>query len=465
MADQAVYDLIVLGAGPGGYVCAVRAAKRGLRVAIVERDRVGGVCLNRGCIPTKVLLEAAALARLSRGAAELGVELGPAQVDWARLMQRKAAVVKWLVSGVEGLLVRHKVELLRGQGRLAQDGIVAVEGEGGRRTVRGTVRVVATGSRERSLPGIQPDGKNILTSDDVLELEQLPRSIGIIGAGAVGVEFASLFVDLGLEVTLVEALPQILPLEDAECAQAVREALEKRGVRVLVQAPVQAVEVTGSGCRVTCRQGTQDVVFSAEKVLVAVGRRPNTEGIGLEELGVRMERGYVLVDEDMRTSRPDIFAIGDCVPTLALAHVASAEGKYVADLVSGARPRRLRHEAMPRAVYSEPELAAVGLTEAQAQERGLEVMVARFPLRNNGRAAIHGRLEGLVKVVAERRTGTVLGVHMAGYGAPELIAEGSLAIQLQATVREFGEAVRAHPTVSESVMEAAEAALGMAIHA
>ncbi len=464
MPVEAPYDLVVLGAGPGGYACALRAAQRGLRVAVVEKDQVGGVCLNRGCIPTKVVLQAATLMRASASAARFGVDLGTASLDLPRLRKRQSEVVHWLTSGVEALLYQRQVDIYYGTGRLAEDGMVDIAGAEEHRVIRGSSRVIATGSGEREFPGLEIDGDRVIGSTEALQLETLPTSIAIIGAGAVGVEFASMMVDFGRAVTLIEALPRILPLEDEESSAIVAEALVKRGVRLLVGSPVSRLDRLEHEARLTCTVAGEAVEVTAEKVLLAVGRKPNTDGLGLERLGVAVSRGYITVDEDLRTTVPGIYAIGDCIPTLALAHVASAEGKYVADLVAGARPRRLRRDAMPRATYCEPEVASVGLNQMQAEEQGIPIRVSRFPLRNSGKAAIYGETEGLVKIIAEDRTGRVLGVHIVGPGAPELIAEAALAMQLEAGVQEIAETVHAHPTISEAVMEAAEGALGLATH-
>jgi len=457
------YDLVVVGAGVGGYSCAMRAAAHGLRVAIVEKDKVGGVCLNCGCIPSKVLLNAASLLRSPEAAAETGVDM-EAKLNFSRLMERKAKVVHWLTSGVEALLYQRKVDVYYGTARLAEDGMVAIDGSEGHQVIRGSVRVVATGSQERSLPGIELDGEVIIGSTDALSLEELPDSIAIIGAGAVGTEFASMFVDFGCQVTLIEALPHILPLEDEECAQIVAESLSARGVGIHSNSMVRQIVVRDGRAHVTYEENGRSREIVADKVLVAVGRRPSTEELGLERLGVRIERGYVAVDEDLRATVPDVYAIGDCIDTLALAHVAGAEGKYVADLVAGERPRRLRYEAMPRATFCRPELASVGASEEQAREQGLDVTVSRFALRSNGKAAVCGETEGMVKIVAERGTGLVRGIHIVGHAATELISEAALAMQLEATAREIGETVHAHPTMGEALMEAAEAVYDRAVH-
>ncbi|NPV08045.1 MAG: dihydrolipoyl dehydrogenase [Anaerolineae bacterium] len=465
MPGDTLYDLVVLGGGPGGYSCALRAAQRGLRVALVEKDRIGGVCLNRGCIPTKVALQAAAFMRGPAAAAPFGVSLGPAKLNLPALRQHQAKVVRWLTSGVEALLYQRGVEVFPGDARLAPDGVVGIRGQEGHRTVRGSIRVIATGSRERQLPQLPIDGARVLGSTEALALEELPGAIAVVGAGAVGTEFASMFADFGSEVTLIEALPHILPLEDRECAEVVAQSLASRGVRILTDAPVRAVGQSGGRVLLECQAQGQAVRVTADKVLVAVGRVPNTDDIGLEELGVRRVRGFIEVDADLRTSVPDLYAIGDCVPTLALAHVAAAEGKHVADLIAGGRPRRLDQETMPRATYAHPEIASVGLTQEQAESQGLDVAVTRYPLRANGKAAIYGEIEGMVKIVAEEDTHVVRGVHIVGPSASELIAEAALAMRLEATAAEIAATVHAHPTVSEAVLEGAESLLGVATHA
>jgi dihydrolipoamide dehydrogenase len=339
--------------------------------------------------------------------------------------------------------------------------MVGIDGSDGHRVIRGSNRVIATGSSERTLPGMDIDGKIVISSTDALQLQELPGSIAIIGAGAVGTEFASLFADFGCRVTLIEALPRILPLEDEECSQIVAEALRQRGVQVHTSTPVRGLTVASNCANLSCETEGRTFPVVADKVLVAIGRRPNTAGLGLEELGVRTSRGYVVVDADLRSSVPGVFAIGDCIFTLALAHVATAEGKYVAELLSGGRPRRLIYDNMPRATYCEPETASVGLSEAQAKEQGLDIAVSRFPMRNSAKAAVYGQMEGLVKIISERLSGLVLGVHITGHSATELIAEAALAMQLEATAREIAETVHAHPTVSEAVMECAEGTSGL----
>jgi len=458
MAAKAVYDLAILGAGPGGYTSALRAAQRGLRVALIESDRVGGVCLNRGCIPTKVGIKAADYVRAPSSARSFGVMLGTSTIDLPALRHQQAKVVQWLASGVEAALYQRQVDVIIGHARLAPDGMVSIDGPDGHTVIRASTRLVATGARERPFPLLPLDGHRIIGSTDALQLERLPASLAVVGAGAVGTEFASMYADFGCQVTLIEALPNILPLEDRECGQLVAEALQNRGVRILTGAPVSSQESSAEGVVLTC--GPENTLVEAEQVLVAVGRVPNTEDLGLESLGISTVRGYIPVDDDYRTIAPDVYAIGDCVPTLALAHVAAAEGRYVADLVAGTGPTRLRPQAFPHATYCHPEIASVGLSEEQARAQGLDVIIGRLPMRANGKAAIYGEMEGVVKVIAEAGSRVIRGIHVVGPSASEIIGEASLALSLEADAREIAESVHAHPTVSEALMEAAEAALG-----
>lgn len=458
MAVKAVYDVAILGAGPGGYTCALRAAQQGLRVALIERDRVGGVCLNRGCIPTKVGIQAADYLRAPSKANTFGVSLSAAGFDLPALRRQQAKVVQWLASGVEAALYQHQVDVIQGQARLAPDGMVAIDGPDGHTVVRASARVIATGARERPFPLLPLDGERIIGSTDALSLEKLPASLAVVGAGAVGTEFASMYADFGCRVTVIEALPSILPLEDRECAQLVSKALQERGVQVLTSSPVSSMDRSSDKVVLTC--GPDNTQIEAEQVLVAIGRVPNSGDLGIEALSIATIRGYIQVDEDYRTSAPDVYAIGDVVPSLALAHVAAAEGRYVADLLSGNRPSRLRPQAFPRATYCHPEIAGVGLTEEQARAQGMDVVIGRLPMRANGKAAIYGEMEGLVKVVAEAGSRLVKGIHIVGPSASEIIGEAVLAMNLEAGVREIADTVHAHPTVSESLMEGAEAALG-----
>lgn len=460
------YDVAIVGAGPGGYVAAIRAAQRGMKVLLVEKDQVGGTCLNRGCIPTKALLRSAEVFAITQAAAEFGAQVDGAALDWAQVQKRKEQVVSRLRKGVESLLKKNQVALVQGTAALASPTSLTVRrADGVTEAVSARHILIATGAHAKTLPGVTIDEKRVLSSTGALELDHVPASIVVIGAGAVGVEFACLFQTLGGKVTLLEALPQVLPAEDAEVAEELTRALKRQRVRVEVGARVEKVEADEKGVRVafTTAAGKAETI-SAEKLLMAVGRGPATEGLGLDAAGVKTDHGWIPVNGHMQTNVPSVYAIGDCVPTLQLAHVASAEGIVAVEHMAGLNPRPLNYDHMPRAVYSRPEVASVGLTEAQAREKGHAVRTARFPFLACSKAVIAGEREGFVKVVIGGAYDALLGVQIVGPGATELIGEAVLALRLECTAEEFSRAVRPHPTLSEAVMEAAHAAAGMPIH-
>lgn len=460
------YDIAIIGAGPGGYVAAIRAAQLGLRVALVERDQVGGTCLNRGCVPTKALLRSAEAWNLVQSAADYGVQLTGAAVDWAQIQKRKEQIVSRLRKGVESLLKKNQVTLVQGAATLLSPTSLNVQtADGGTETVSARHILIAIGARAKTLPGVAIDEERILSSTGALELDHVPASLVVIGAGAVGVEFACLFQTLGSKVTLLEALPQVLPAEDAEVVEELAKNLKRQRIRVEVGARVEKVEPDEAGVRVAfiTAAGKAETV-AAEKVLIAVGRGPATEGLGLEAAGVKTDRGWIPVNGYMQTNVPSVYAIGDCVPTLQLAHVASAEGIVAVEHIAGLNPRSLNYDHMPRAVYSRPEVASVGLTEAQAQEKGHAVRTAKFPFMACSKAVILGEREGFVKLVVGEAYDALLGVQIIGPGATELIGEAVLALRQEFTAEEFSRAVRPHPTLSEAIMEAAHAAAGMPIH-
>jgi len=467
------FDVAVIGSGPGGYVAAIRAAQLGLRTAVVERDPAGcgGTCLQRGCIPTKALLHAADLLEDMRRAADFGLRAENVGVDLAAVMKRKARIVKRLSKGIESYLFKkHGIALFKGEGRLEGPGTVVVgEGSGEVRLATKSV-VLATGSRPRGLPGIVPDGRTILTSDHALELEAVPKSLLVIGAGAVGIEFASIFARFGSKVTVVELLPRILPLEDEEISAEARKVLSKQ-MEILTGARTESAATTDEGVElvVTDEAGTRRTL-SAERLLVAVGRGPVTEGLGLESTLVKTDRGYVRVDANLATDQPGVYAIGDVVamdgrPHPQLAHVASHEGTGVAERIAGRPTAPLDYTRIPSATYARPEVASVGLTEAAAKEQGREVKVGRFPFGNLAKPRILGHDAGLVKVVVDARYDQVLGVHMVGPHATDLISEACLALQLEASTEELVRTVHPHPTLPEALAQAAEAVYGHAIDA
>jgi len=459
-------DVAIVGAGPGGYVAAIRASQLGLKTALIEKDAIGGTCLNRGCIPTKALLRSAEVYALARDSEDYGVRCENVTLDWPQVQKRQERIVSRLRKGVEALLKKNRVAVLPGVAALASPNellVRSVEGESVQVAARHIV--IATGAQAKSLPGIVIDEQRILSSTGALQLQDVPESIVVVGAGVVGVEFASLFRSLGTDVTLLEALPHILPLEDAEIADALAKSLRRQGMRIEAGARVERVETGANGVGVTVITAAGKIeTFSAQRLLMAVGREPATENLGLEAAGVKTERGWIAVNEFMQTSVPSIYAIGDCVATPQLAHVASAEGILAAEHIAECSPSPLNYDHMPRCVYSHPEVSSVGLTEEQARERGYTPRTAAFPFLANSKAVILGVREGFVKMVADEGTDALLGVQIVGPGATELIAEAVLALRLECTAEEFSRTVHPHPTVSEALMEAARALVGMPVH-
>jgi dihydrolipoyl dehydrogenase len=463
MADQD-FDLIIIGSGPGGYVAGIRAGQLGLKVAVVERDpKFGGTCLHRGCIPTKALLHTAAVLDEIRDAGDLGIQVAEPRLDIARAQERKRKVVDKNARGIEGLFKKYKVTGLHGTGRLTGMNEVAVEGPGGATTYRTRHVMIATGSVPRDIPIAPADGKQVINSDHILELDRVPASLVVLGAGAVGTEFASIYASFGTQVTLVEMLPRILPIEDEEVSAALERALKKREIKILTNTKLTGVEQTGSGLKVKLEGKTAQEI-ETELLLVAVGRRPVTENLGLEALGIEPERGYVPVNPLMQTVVPHIYAIGDVVNTPWLAHVASAEGILAVEHMAGLDVRPINYDHIPSCTYCDPEVGSVGLTEAKARERGYQVAVGKFPFTASGKAAILGKTEGFVKIVRETKYDELLGVHIIGAQATDLIAEACVALGVEATTEQLFRTIHAHPTLSESVMEAAHAAWGHAIH-
>lgn len=460
------YDLTIIGGGPGGYVGAIRAAQLGLRVALVERDKLGGVCLHAGCIPTKALLQTAELLDRVRRADQFGVLVGEVALDYARAQARKRQVVETLHRGVEYLMRKNRIAVFSGHGRILSPTRVGISLNDGSETEVETRHIlIATGSRPRALPGIPVDNVRVLDSTGALELQEVPRSMVIVGAGAIGLEFCTLFRTFGTDVTVVELLPRVLPMEDEEISEAMARALSRRGVKVHTSSRVQEVERVEEGLKVRISTPEGDRVLSADYVLVAVGREALTDGLGLEEVGVATKNGFVAVDDHMRTSVGGIFAIGDVIGGYLLAHVASEEAVLAVETIAGKNPRPIDYLSVPRCTYSIPEVAAFGMTERQAREAGHPVKVGRFSFQASSRALTLGEREGFVKVVADSQTGEILGVHMIGPSVTELVAEGVLARSAEATVFEVGESVHAHPTLSEAFKEAALDALGRVIHA
>lgn len=464
---EAQYDVVIIGSGPGGYVAGIRAGQLGLKVAVVEKDPfLGGTCLHRGCIPTKALLENADLYRKIGKSKEFGITVGDVQIDFSAVQGRKTSVVDATAKGVEFLFRKNKVEKVTGFGRIAGPGAVEVSAEGSEtRTLQTRNIILATGSVPRDLPHIKADGERILNSDHILEIDRIPESMLVIGAGAVGCEFASIFHDFGTKVTLVEVLPQLLPIEDEEVSKEFTRLFKKKGITVMTGVKVESCDRTDEGiiAVVKLANGKQEKI-ETEIVLSAVGRRGVLEGINLENTKVEVDRGFVQVDEYMRTAEPHLYAIGDIVPTPALAHCASAEGILAVEHIAGHDVRPINYDHVPNATYSDPEVASVGLTEKKAKERGHEIRTGKFSFTANSKVKIIGAAGGFVKYVADARYDEILGVHIVGPKATELIAEACAALELEATSESLAKTIHAHPTLSEAVMEAAEDVLGSAIH-
>jgi dihydrolipoamide dehydrogenase len=471
MANE--YDVVVIGSGTGGYVAAIRAAQLGLKTAVVERAPVlGGTCLNWGCIPTKALLEHAHALKIARDWKEWGLTLGEAAIgiDMNQVQARKDKIVKGLTGGVEFLFKKNKIDWIKGSGRLTGKGKVEItEGDKQTLTARKEI-IVATGSQPRSVPGIEIDRKRIITSDEAINMKAIPKSIAIMGSGAVGVEFASIFRRFGSEVTIIELLPRLVPVEDEAVSAELERSFKKQGMKVLTGTRVTSAKPGASGVDLEAQGADgKSQKISAEFLLVATGRGPVTSGLGAEELGLQMDRGYIRVDQQFKTNVPGISAIGDVITFekpghQQLAHLSSAEGIALAERIAGQEFRPINYEQVPGCTYCDPEIGSVGLTEAKAKERGFDVRVGIFQFRVLGRARMANEIEGFVKIVAEKKYDEILGVHMIGLRSTELVAEATLALRLECTVEELIRTIHAHPTMSEAVGEAAHATHGTAIH-
>ena len=470
------FDLVVLGAGTGGYTAAFRAAQLGLRVALVDEDKIGGTCLHRGCIPTKALLESAAFNERLRHAKDFGLGVGDVTIDYAQMAKRRDQIVTRMWKGVTSLVTKNKVTWVQGRGRLEggtkvrvlQAGEDGTPGAGGDRVLQANDIILATGSRVKSLPGLEPDGTTIVTSDDVLKAHSLPKSVIVVGAGAVGVEFASMYHDLGVQVTLLEYLPAIVPLEDRDVSKELQRSFERRGIKVITNNRFDPASVTKDEngiCLMTGPEGKEPQELRAEKLLVAAGRATNVEDIGLETTKAEVERGFVKVDGRQRTREPHLYAIGDIVGGLQLAHTAGHEGIVAAHVIAGDTDvHPVDYVKQPRATYCRPEIASVGLTEQQCEERGIPVKVGKVPFQAIAKALIGGEYEGFAKVIANKETDITVGIHLIGPHATDLIAEASVAFELEAAPWEIGGSTHPHPTLSEIMGEAAMAVDGRSIN-
>jgi dihydrolipoyl dehydrogenase len=464
MAEK--FDLIVVGAGPGGYPAAIRGAQLGFKTAVIERERAGGICLNWGCIPTKALLKSADAMRTVQHAADFGITVkGEISYDWAKVIARSRGASEKLAGGVEHLFKKYKLTSIKGTASLTGRGKLDVKTADGVQKLEAPRIVIATGARAKFLPGIEADGDRVITYRDAMVLPEAPKSMVVIGAGAIGVEFADFWNAFGVEVTIIEFMPRLVPIEDEECSKLLARSFQKKGIKVLTGTKTTGVKVNGK--QVTTSYTTpdgKDGQITTDRVLLAVGVQANTENIGLEGMGVKMDRGFIQVDDHYATSSPGIWAVGDCAGPPLLAHVAMQEGARCVEWMAGKHPEPINYDAIPGCTYCEPEIASIGKTEEQAKQAGLDIAVGRFPFGVNGKALGAGHTDGFVKVVLNKARGEILGVHAIGHGVTDLIAEMSAVMTSEATAHDVMMAIHPHPTLSEAVQEAVAEALGEGFH-
>ncbi len=459
------YDLIVIGSGPGGYVAAIRASQLGLKTAIIEKESLGGICLNWGCIPTKALLKSAQVFEYLNHAADYGITVNGGEVNFEAIIKRSRGVADGMSKGVQFLMKKNKIDVINGFGKIKSKGVVEVKGSNGAtQEVTGTNIIIATGGRSRELPNIKQDGEKVIGYRQAMILPKQPKSMIVVGSGAIGIEFAYFYNSIGTSVTVVEYLDNIVPLEDEEVSKQLGRLLKKAGINILTGSNVESVDTSGAGCKVTVKTATGTEVLEADVVLSAVGISTNLEGIGLEEVGVKTDKGKVLVDDYYKTNIDGIFAIGDIVKGQALAHVASAEGIICVEKIAGHHPEPLNYNNIPGCTYCAPEIASVGYTEKAAREAGYELKIGKFPFSASGKASAAGAKDGFIKLIFDAKYGEILGAHMLGHNVTELIAEIVTARKLEATGHELIKSVHPHPTMSEAVMEAAAEAYGECIH-
>jgi dihydrolipoamide dehydrogenase len=460
------FDLIVVGSGPGGYVAAIRASQLGMKVGVVEKENIGGVCLNWGCIPTKSLLKSAQAYEYAKHAESYGVSIsGEVKPDFEKMVKRSRDVADGMSKGVQFLFKKNKIEIVNGFGKLKSANEVEVtDADGKKKTVSAKHIILATGARSKELPNLKQDGKKIIGYRQAMTLESQPKSMIVVGSGAIGSEFANFYHNIGTKVTLVEFLPEIVPNEDVEVSKALGRAFKKSKMKVMVKSSVEKVEIDGDVCKATIKTPKGEEVHEAEVILSAVGVAPNIEGIGLEELGVEVEKGKIKVDDFYASSVSGVYAIGDIVGGPALAHVASAEGIVCVEKIAGLNPDPVDYANIPGCTYTSPEISSVGLTEAKAKEAGHEVKVGKFPFTASGKASAAGQKDGFVKLVFDAKYGELLGAHMIGGNVTEMIAELVVARKLEITGHELIKTIHPHPTMSEAVMEAAAAAYDEVIH-
>lgn len=458
------YDIIVIGSGPGGYVTAIRASQLGFKTAIIEKENLGGICLNWGCIPTKALLKSAQVFKYINHAEDFGLNKVEASFDFPNVVQRSRGVAEKMSKGVEFLMKKNKIDVIFGTAKVKPGKKVAVEKDGAVTEYTAEHIVLATGARSRELPNLPQDGKKVIGYRQALTLPKQPKSMIVVGSGAIGVEFAYFYATLGTQVTVVEFMPNIVPVEDEDVSKHLEKSFKKAKIKVMTNASVESVDTSGEGVKAQVKTEKGIVELQADILLSAVGITANIENIGLEEVGIKTEKDRVVVDEWYRTSVPGYYAIGDILPTQALAHVASAEGITCVEKIKGLDVERIDYGNIPGCTYCTPEIASVGLTEKQAKEKGYEIKVGKFPFSASGKATANGDTDGFVKVIFDAKYGEWLGCHMIGTGVTEMIAEAVAARKLETTGHEILKTVHPHPTLSESVMEAVAAAYGEVIH-
>ena len=459
------YDVIVIGTGPGGYVAAIRAAQLGLKTAVVERESLGGICLNWGCIPTKALLKSAQVFEYLNHAADYGIHVAKPTADFAAIVKRSRGVAEGMSKGIQFLMKKNKIDVIMGSGKIKAGKKVEVTDAAGKVTIYDAKHtIIATGARSRELPNLKQDGKKVIGYRQAMVLPTQPKSLVVVGSGAIGVEFAYFYATLGTKVTIVEFMPNIVPVEDEEVSKQLEKSLKKVGIDIMTEASVEAVDTTGAGCKVSVKTKTGMQTIEADIVLSAVGIQANIEGIGLEEVGVKTDKGKILTNEYYATNVAGVYAIGDVVAGQALAHVASAEGIICVEQIAGHHPEPLDYKNIPGCTYCSPEIASVGYTEKAAKEAGYTIKVGKFPFSASGKASAAGAKDGFVKMIYDAKYGELLGAHMIGANVTEMIAEIVVARKLETTGHEMLKAVHPHPTMSEAVMEATAAAYGEVIH-
>ncbi|PZU82467.1 MAG: dihydrolipoyl dehydrogenase [Chryseobacterium sp.] len=460
------YDIIVIGSGPGGYVTAIRAAQLGFKTAIIEKENLGGICLNWGCIPTKALLKSAHVFNYLKHAEDYGLnKVENPGFDFTKVIQRSRGVASKMSSGIAFLMRKNKVDVIMGTATVkAGKKVSVVDAEGKTTDYSGTHIIIATGARSRELPNLPQDGKKVIGYRQALSLPEQPKSMIVVGSGAIGIEFADFYNSMGTKVTVVEFLPNIVPLEDEEVSKHVEKSLKKAGIEIMTNSSVESVDTSGEGVKAKVKTAKGEITLEADILLSAVGIAANLEGIGLEEVGIKTEKGKVLVNEWYQTSVPGYYAIGDIIPTQALAHVASAEGITCVEKIKGLHVEAIDYGNIPGCTYCHPEIASVGLTEKQAKEKGYEIKVGKFPFSASGKATANGDVDGFIKVIFDAKYGEWLGCHMVGDGVTDMIAEAVVARRLETTGHDIIKSIHPHPTLSESIMEAAAAAYGEVIH-